>query len=143
MIYNDKYRTHFFSKDQRKKSIRKHTLVGSFIGIGICLLFFALCFYSYLDMQNSLTKLRIEVPKLVGRLRQVQEENVRLKYAIVEFENPQRLMQLAKSTSFSHLKFPLVREVIVLPVDPMTRSFEQKQQAFSTHPHIAIASRQP
>lgn len=143
MIDSNWYGMRVSLEDRRKKLIRKQTFLGSLIGIGICLSFFALCLYSYLNMQNSLTKLRIEVPKLASELRQMQEENVRLKYAVVEFENPQQLLQLANSTFFSHLKFPLVKEVVVLPADPITRSPEQKQETFSIHPHIAIASCQP
>lgn len=116
----------------------------SAISISICLLFFGACLYSYLDMQNALTKMRIEVPKIARSVKAVEEENVRLKYAIEAFENPQALMQLARGKAFSHLKFPLVKEVVTLHsglalADPLNR----KSDSLTTQPHIALASRQP
>lgn len=118
--------------------------LSTLVNIGICLLCFGLCLYSYLDMQNGLTRLRIEVPKLARTLRQIQEENARLKYKIEEFENPERLLQLTQQKSFSHLQFPLIKEVVILKQGlAFAEPLNQKPQPAPSHAHIAIASRQP
>lgn len=105
---------------------------------------FGLCLYSYLDMQNALTRLRIEVPKLARNLRHVEEENTRLQYAIEAYESPQHLMQLARESASSRLKFPLIKEVVTLKqglaiANPTT----QKLDPLSVNARIALASRQP
>lgn len=114
------------------------------ISVAICLLFFGLCLYSYLDMQNAVTKLRIEVPKIARSVKAAQEENVRLKYSIEAFENPQHLMQLAKASEFSHLKFPLVKEIVTVKSGlALANPAHSKNDLLTAHPHIALASRQP
>lgn len=116
----------------------------SIIGICTCLFFFGICLYSYLDMQNALTKVRIEVPRLSRALKCVEEENVRLKYAIEEFENPQKLMQLARGKDFSNLKFPLTKEVVVIKQGlAVNDPFDRKLDPLTAQPHIALATRQP
>lgn len=116
----------------------------SLIGLSICLFFFAVCIYSYLDMQNAVTRLRIEVPKLAKELRSIEEENVRMRFAAESFENPQHLMMLARDKAFAKLKFPLAKEVVALKqgsewADP----FEQKLDLLTSRSRIALASRQP
>ncbi len=117
---------------------------STIIGVSVCLFFFGFCLYSYLDMQNALTRLRIEVPKLARTVRHVQEENIRLQYAIEAFENPQHLMQLARAGHSARLKFPLMKEVVTLKQglalnDPSNR----KLDPLTAYSHIALASRQP
>ena len=45
---------------------------------------------------------------------------MRLSFAIEKFENPLHLMELARKPEFSHLKHPLVTEVVTveLPKEP-------------------------
>ena len=114
------------------------------MGVCACLLFFGLCLYSYLDMQNALTRLRIEVPKLARILRHVQEENIRLQYAIEEYENPEHLMQLAREGASGRLKFPLVKEVVTLKQGlAIANPSPQKLDLLTANARIALASRQP
>ena len=82
--------------------------------VSLCLVALGACLFSYLEKQNQLTELRIYVPTLVKEIRLIQEENVSLKYQIQEFESPEHLMQLASDASFSHLKYPFSKEVLVL-----------------------------
>lgn len=87
---------------------------GFVIQVSLGLVTLGACLFSYLEKQNELTELRIYVPKLVKEIKLIQEANVQLKYQIQTFESPQHLMQLAADSKFSHLKYPLSKEVLVL-----------------------------
>lgn len=68
--------------------------------------------FVYLDKQNELTQLKIMVPKVEKQIFLLKEENRRLKYEIEKFESPSHLMQLVRLPEFSHLKHPLVKNVL-------------------------------
>lgn len=61
-----------------------------------------------------LTERRMRVPILAKELQAIDEENVRLRFAIEKFENPLNLMEIARKPEFSHLKHPLISEIIVV-----------------------------
>lgn len=81
-----------------------------FLPIFVC----GFCLYSYIDKQNALTRLRIAIPDLAKEIKMVREENTRMKYEIDLFESPEHLLELAKSCEFSHLKHPLVKEILTV-----------------------------
>jgi hypothetical protein len=81
----------------------------------ICIFGIGLLLYAYIDKQNDVTDLKIQIPKLSKELKEIREENLRLHYIIDRFENPQHLIELSRLKEFSHLKFPLDREVVILP----------------------------
>ncbi len=87
---------------------------GVILRLLICVAFTGLLLYSFLTLQNETTKLRIQLPKLRAELKIIEEENERLLYEIERFENPGHLMQLARRAEFSHLKHPLVKEILTL-----------------------------
>jgi len=80
----------------------------------ICIFVFSFCLYSYIDKQNQLTQLRIRIPDLAKKVSEIQEDNMQLQYEIDRFENPQHLMELARHSEFSHLKHPLVKEIVTV-----------------------------
>ena len=80
----------------------------------ICLAFAGFCLYSFIDNQNEVTELRIKLPKLAKEIKAIEEENGRLRYEIEQFENPQHLMKLATLPEYSHLKHPLVKEILTV-----------------------------
>lgn len=93
---------------------------GIFFRIFLCILFLGFCLYSYLDLQNGITQLRIQIPELMGELRRIEEENTHLHYEIERFESPENLMYLAKSKEYSHLRYPHCSEVISMKqADPL------------------------
>ena len=61
-----------------------------------------------------LTERRMRVPILSKEFQAIDEENVRLRFAIEKFENPLHLMELARKPEFSHLKHPLVTEIVIV-----------------------------
>ncbi len=97
----------------------------------ICAVSFCSALYAYLQKQNDLTLLRIELPTLTDEVRLLQEENMRLALEIDQFENPKHLMQLAERPEFSHLKYPMVDEIIVMNEGaelPRSGPLEQQQK---------------
>ena len=55
---------------------------------GFCFGLIGFCLYSYLDMQNELTELKIKMPEVDQEFRLVREENRRLSYEIDQFQSP-------------------------------------------------------
>lgn len=84
---------------------------GFIFRLALCILCVGFSFYSFIDVQNRATELRIRLPKLAKEIRTISEENERLQYEIERFENPQHLMQLARRAEYSHLKHPLLKEI--------------------------------
>jgi cell division protein FtsB len=71
----------------------------------------ALLLVLYIEKINQLTTLRLQLPQLEKNLKELEEENKRLKFEIGQFESPLYLMELLKKPEFSHLKFPQANEV--------------------------------
>jgi hypothetical protein len=85
------------------------------IQLGICLSVFGLFLYSYLDQQNTLTKVKIQLPQTDKEIQLIREESRRLSYQINQFESPAHLIELAHRPEFSHLKHPLLKEILTVP----------------------------
>ncbi|MDP1608421.1 MAG: hypothetical protein Q8L98_03795 [Chlamydiales bacterium] len=90
---------------------------GLLIKLGFCLLTSGSCLYSYFDKQNELTQMKIRLPQLEKEIHVIREESRRLHYQVDQFESPSHLMELARSPEFSHLKHPLLREILTVPED--------------------------
>ncbi len=83
--------------------------------IGVCFTVFGFCLYSYLDAQNSLTKLKMQLPQKEKEILSIREEMRRLSYQVELFENPSHLIELAHRPEFSHLRHPVLREILTVP----------------------------
>ena len=83
--------------------------------LGICLAVSGLSLYSYLNLQNELTSLKIEIPAIEKEIDLIAEENRRLSYEIGQFQSPSHLIELAHRPEFSHLKHPLLKEILTVP----------------------------
>ena len=88
---------------------------GFLLRLFTCIFFLAVFLYSYVEKENQLTELRLDIPKLQKELRAIEEGNVNYLYVIKEFESPANLMELAQKPEFSHLKYPHLDDVIILP----------------------------
>jgi hypothetical protein len=88
---------------------------GVAVRILCCMLIAVIFIYGYIEKQNKLTEVKLMIPVVAKELKAIQEGNVRLRYAIDSFENPTNLMKLAKRPEYSHLKFQLNSEVLLLP----------------------------
>ena len=91
----------------------------------ICILTVGLTLFLYIDKLNDLTELRLAIPVLTKEVRILQAENMRLKYEIEQFESPIHLMELMRKPEFSHLHFPFLKDVVILP-DEVMPSLEKK-----------------
>ncbi len=80
----------------------------------VCITFFGLLLYSYVDRQNDVTRLRLEIPQLAKEIKDLREENTRLQYEIDLFESPQNLMHLASHCEFAHLKHPMGKDIVTM-----------------------------
>ena len=110
------------------------------IRILTCIFVLGFCLYSYIDKQNELTKLRMHIPGLVKEIKSIQEENMRLQYEIDQFENPQHLMELARLAEFSHLKHPLVKEILTVPEGvAMQQPVPEEVEVTSIKPKLTLA----
>lgn len=88
---------------------------GLLIKLGICLGVFGVCLYSYLDVQNELTHLKIKLPEVEKEIRLIREESRRLSFEVDRFESPAHLIELAHHPEYSHLRHPLLREILTVP----------------------------
>lgn len=85
------------------------------VKLGICFLLSGGCLYSYFDKQNELTQMKIRLPILEKEIKQVRDETRRLRYEVDQFESPSHLIELAHCPEFSHLKHPLLKEILTVP----------------------------
>lgn len=81
----------------------------------ICLFVFGICLYSYVEKQNELTSLKIEIPKVAKAIEDLKEEIKKIQYEVEMFENPAYLMQLIRKPEFGYLKHPFVDDVLTMP----------------------------
>lgn len=83
--------------------------------IFICIAAASVTIYEYIDKQNDLTELRLAIPALEKEVKHIQEENIRLRYEINQFESPIHLIELSRRPEFGHLKYPYLDKILILP----------------------------
>lgn len=97
----------------------------------ICLFTFAICLYSFIEKQNQLTSLKIELPKVAKEIDDLKDEIQKIQYEVGLFENPAYLMQLVRQPEFGHLKHPFVEDVLNMPEG--IAFFEKQKKEILTH----------
>ena len=83
--------------------------------LGFCVAIFGWGLFSYLNKQQELAQIKVQLPELEKRLHVIQEENRRMLCEIEELENPSRLIELVHRPEFGYLKHPLLREILTVP----------------------------
>lgn len=117
---------------------------GLFFRLMICILFLGGCLYSYLNLQNSITELRIRIPELSSEVRRIEEENTHFCYEIEKFESPANLMEIVKKSTFSHLRFPIENAVVTLKQSrPLDETDPQRKPETRHKPTIHFATGVP
>lgn len=58
--------------------------------------------------------LRLAIPALQKEVNELTDENIRLQYAIDQFENSVNLLELARKPEFGHLKYPINADVMIV-----------------------------
>lgn len=113
--------------------------------IALCLAVLGVTLYGHIEKQNQITAMRIQLPETVSRLKAVQEDNTRLRYEIEQFESPEHLIELARHHEFSHLRHPLVKEIVNVP-EGLAVNLEPGDQNLPSsrhNPAITLASGVP
>lgn len=82
--------------------------------IAFCIFVAGLTLYLYIDDLNKLTGLRLAIPALVKEVKSIHDENIQIQYEIETFESPIHLMELLRKPEFSHLRYPYVKDVVIL-----------------------------
>lgn len=82
--------------------------------VGICICAGAFCLYSYIDRQNKLTHLKIQIPIIEKEIQGIREQTKKLHYEIDRLESPSHLLELTRMPQFSHLRHPLLRDILTL-----------------------------
>ncbi|MFY7843323.1 MAG: hypothetical protein ACOVOR_04835 [Rhabdochlamydiaceae bacterium] len=98
-----------------------------FFRLSICSLAFFGSLYLHIQKQNEVTDLRIQIPLVSKNLRELKEQNTRLKYEIDRLESPEKLFQYLQNPHFCHLQHPLEKEVVCLKIVN-----EEKSQSTNT-----------
>lgn len=88
--------------------------MGIFLRLFLCIFCVGTFLYAYINQQNGITELRLQIPVASRELEAVQQENTRLQFEIDQFFNPQHLLELSNTPEFRHLKYPLMNEIITL-----------------------------
>jgi hypothetical protein len=88
--------------------------LGALLRLFFCIFTFGVYLYAYVEKQNQLTELRLEIPTLMKEVRIIKEENAKLHYEIKQFESPAKLMQLLEKPEYAHLKHPFQKNIIIL-----------------------------
>lgn len=77
-----------------------------FFRLVVFVCFFGGLLYAYVNKQNDLTKLQLEMPCLWSSLRQLEQENVALGFLIDKLESPEHLMRIADLPEYHYLHYP-------------------------------------
>lgn len=81
----------------------------------LCLGGGAVCLYSYLQAQNDLVRIKMDIPLVEKELRSIREETQKLAYQVEQFQSPNQLMEKLNSPEFAHLRHPPMDEIIHIP----------------------------
>lgn len=99
--------------------------LGFLIRLFLCIFIFGVYLYLYVDKQNQLTELRLEIPPLTKEVRAIKEEIAKLQFEVDQFESPAHLMDLAQNPEYGHLRHPLVKDIVILPTGENKESDEE------------------
>lgn len=92
--------------------------LGLAIRLSTCLIIASFFIYQFIQKQNELIELRLQIPLAQKELKSLEEENLRLSYSIDSFKNPSNLMELLRTPEFSHLKYPYSDDIQILYINP-------------------------
>jgi hypothetical protein len=84
------------------------------IRVIFCVLTLAFFLYQYINKQNRIVALRLQIPLVLQEVEAIKEEITRLQYEAEKFKNPNHLMELARRPEYGHLKQPLLNEIITV-----------------------------
>jgi|SRR6267154_241503 hypothetical protein len=113
----------------------KGPLIRILVCIGTCGGFL----YSYVDKQNAVTQRRLKIPVLAKEIKDLKEENTRLQYEMDLFESPEHLMELSRHNEYSHLKHPMLKEIVTMQQGLVLVSSDEKEEKVEALPRLKFA----
>ena len=113
---------------------------GPLVRVMVCIGSLGLFLFSYVDTQNAVTQRRLEIPVLAKEIKDLKEQNTHLQYEIDLFESPEHLMQLARHSEFSHLKQPMLKEILTMPEGlALESTSEEPEEKVAKGPKVKFA----
>ena len=113
---------------------------GLLVRLLLCIGVAGVFLYSYIDTQNALTQRRLSIPVLAKEIKDLKEANTHLQYEIDLFESPERLMELARHSEFSHLKQPMLKEILTMQEGlALQISSQEQEDRVATMPKFKFA----
>jgi hypothetical protein len=91
--------------------------IGFLARLIFCIFLFSIYLYLYVERQNKVTELRLNIPNVVKDVRELKENISSLQYDIEHFESPSHLLELSKKMEFRHLKYPNTTDILILSSD--------------------------
>ncbi|WP_201456812.1 hypothetical protein [Chlamydia sp. 17-3921] len=85
-----------------------------FLRLFCCFFCFGCLLYNYINKQNMITKLRLDIPSLWTNLRTLEQENVALNFLINKIERPDHLMEIADLPEYQYLEYPKDERVHIM-----------------------------
>lgn len=115
---------------------------GILFKVGFCLLSLSIVFYRHVEEQNQITALKIALPEAIKQLKKLREETTHLRYEIERFESSEHLLELAALSEYSHLKYPLAKEILAMSEGiPLEQESRDRSSGPKTGtPSITLAS---
>jgi hypothetical protein len=90
------------------------------VRLGICVAVFGWGLFSYMDKQQALAQIKVQLPELEKRLGLIREENRLMLCEIEGLENPSRLIEVVHRPEYGYLKHPLLREILTVSESMLT-----------------------
>jgi hypothetical protein len=113
---------------------------GPLIRVLVCIGVFGVFLYSYIDKQNAVTKRRLSIPVVAKEIKELKEANTRFQFEIDLFESPEHLMELARHCEYSHLKQPMLKEILSMKEGlALEVSSEDQEERVDHRPQLKFA----
>ena len=90
--------------------------LGLLLRLIFCIFTLGLLVYNCIDQQNKITLLKMQVPVLSKEVNAIKEKNACLHFEVGQFENPKYLFKMLHNKDYSHLKYPLEKDVKVIKI---------------------------
>ena len=89
---------------------------GLLIRLLLCIFTLGFFVYHFIDQQNRVILLKMQIPALTKELSLIKEKNTVLRFEVEQFESPKNLFKILQNKKYSHLSHPLEKDVIVVKV---------------------------
>ena len=89
---------------------------GLLLRLLLCIFTLGFFVYHCIDQQNRVTLLKMQIPVLIKEVNLIKEKNAWLRFEVGQFESPKYLFKIMQDKEYSHLKYPLEKDVMVVKI---------------------------